>query len=53
MPDSGRSQPSIIELANFLIDWVMTDYPVPEVARILARVAYIEPVPRETRSRIR
>ncbi len=30
MPESGRSQPSIIHLANRLIDWTMTEHPVPE-----------------------
>lgn len=31
MPESGRSQPSVMNLANFLIDWVRLDHPVPEV----------------------
>lgn len=30
LPESGRSQPAIIELANSLIDWVMNEHPVPE-----------------------
>jgi DNA helicase-2/ATP-dependent DNA helicase PcrA len=44
MPESGRSQPSIIELANFLIDWVMTDHPIPEAQTALAP-PHIEPAP--------
>ena len=31
MPESGRSQPAIIALANHLIDWVMTAHPDPNV----------------------
>ncbi|MEW6285883.1 MAG: UvrD-helicase domain-containing protein, partial [Chloroflexota bacterium] len=44
MPESGRSQPSIIALANHLIDWVMTSHPVPE-ARDALQPPHIEPVP--------
>jgi ATP-dependent DNA helicase UvrD/PcrA len=44
MPESGRSQPSIIELANFLIDWAMADHPVPEAQTALAP-PHIEPAP--------
>src|ERR671918_1215258 len=44
MPESGRSQPSIIELANFLIDWVMTDHHIPEAQTALAP-PHIEPAP--------
>jgi len=44
MPESGRSQPSIIELANFLIDWVMTDHPIPEAQTALTP-PHIEPAP--------
>jgi DNA helicase-2/ATP-dependent DNA helicase PcrA len=44
MPESGRSQPSIIELANFLIDWAMTDHPVPEAQTALAP-PHIQPAP--------
>jgi len=35
LPVSGRSQPSIIALANSLIDWVMVDHPVPECCNAL------------------
>lgn len=31
MPESGRSQASILDTANFLIDWVRNDHPIPEV----------------------
>lgn len=44
MPESGRSQPSIIALANHLIDWVMTSHPIPE-ARTALSLPHIEPVP--------
>ncbi len=33
---SGRSQPSIIRLANHLIDWTMGQHPVPEVRDALS-----------------
>jgi DNA helicase-2/ATP-dependent DNA helicase PcrA len=35
LPVSGRSQPSIIALANALIDWVRTDHPIPECRNAL------------------
>src|SRR5689334_14596890 len=44
MPESGRSQQSIIDLANFLIDWVMNEHPI-EDARGALSPPYIEPVP--------
>ena len=44
MPESGRSQQSIIDLANFLIDWVMNEHPIEE-ARSALSPPYIEPVP--------
>src|SRR5919106_3492218 len=44
MPESGRSQPSIIDLANYLIDWVMNEHPIEEARTALAP-PYIEPVP--------
>ena len=44
MPESGRSQPSIINLANHLIDWAMTEHPIPE-ARDALSPPYIEPTP--------
>jgi ATP-dependent DNA helicase UvrD/PcrA len=44
MPESGRSQPSIIQLANFLIEWVMTQHPVRELRNALSR-PLIEPAP--------
>jgi ATP-dependent DNA helicase UvrD/PcrA len=44
MPESGRSQQSIIDLANNLIDWVMNEHPIEEVRTALAP-PYIEPVP--------
>ena len=44
MPESGRSQPSIIATANRLIDWVMTSHPIPE-ARTALSLPHIVPVP--------
>ena len=44
MPESGRSQPAIIALANHLIDWVMTSHPIPE-ARTALSLPHIQPVP--------
>ncbi|HSL28818.1 MAG TPA: ATP-dependent helicase [Anaerolineales bacterium] len=44
MAESGRSQASIIDLANGLIDWVMNEHPV-EAARAALAPPYIEPVP--------
>jgi DNA helicase-2/ATP-dependent DNA helicase PcrA len=44
LPDSGRSQPSIIDLANQLIRWVNDEHPEPE-ARSALTVPYIRPAP--------
>jgi DNA helicase-2/ATP-dependent DNA helicase PcrA len=44
MPESGRSQPSILALANHLIDWVMTSHPDPNVSSALS-LPHIVPVP--------
>jgi DNA helicase-2/ATP-dependent DNA helicase PcrA len=44
MPESGRSQPSIIALANHFIDWVMTEHPDPEAQTALS-TPHIQPVP--------
>ncbi|HCK64735.1 MAG TPA: ATP-dependent helicase [Anaerolineae bacterium] len=44
MPESGRSQPSVINLANHLIDWVMNAHP-EEQARGALSLPYIEAVP--------
>jgi DNA helicase II / ATP-dependent DNA helicase PcrA len=44
MPESGRSQPAVIALANHLIHWVMTAHPIPQ-ARTALSLPYIQPVP--------
>jgi ATP-dependent DNA helicase UvrD/PcrA len=44
MPESGRSQPSLIALANHLIDWVMTSHPDPNAQTALS-LPHIVPVP--------
>ncbi len=36
LPESGRSQPAIIALANQLIDWVMEGHPDPDARSALA-----------------
>ncbi len=46
MPELGRSQPSILALANHLIDWVMTSHPDPNVRTALS-VPHIVPVPED------
>ena len=46
MPESGRSQPSVIALANHLIDWVMQAHPIPEV-RTALETPHIETVPED------
>jgi DNA helicase-2/ATP-dependent DNA helicase PcrA len=42
LPVSGRSQPSVINVANYLIDWVMNAHPAEEVRDALAP-PYIQP----------
>lgn len=44
LPNSGRSTPSIIALANRLIEWTMTDHPLPDLRGALAP-PYIQPTP--------
>ena len=44
LPNSGRSTPSIIDLANYLIDWNRQDHPVREVRDALTE-PHIEPTP--------
>ena len=44
LPDSGRSQPSIIALANYLIDWVREEHPDSSVRDALT-LPYIRPAP--------
>ncbi|MBL7183279.1 MAG: ATP-dependent helicase [Anaerolineae bacterium] len=44
LPNSGRSTQSIINLANYLIDWTQEEHPVKEVRSALAP-PHIEPTP--------
>ncbi|MCX7680487.1 MAG: ATP-dependent helicase [Anaerolineae bacterium] len=44
LPNSGRSTQSIIDLANFLIDWTRQEHPV-EAVRDALRPPHIEPAP--------
>lgn len=45
LPESGRSQASIYQMANQLVDWVMADHPLPAVRDALLAPPHIEPVP--------
>ncbi len=44
MPESGRLQPSLMELANYLIDWDRAQHPLPE-ARDALTPPHIVPAP--------
>ena len=44
MPESGRSQPSVLAVANHLIDWTMNAHPVAEIRPALS-LPHIVPVP--------
>ena len=44
LPESGRSQQAIIDLANTLIDWVRAEHPTPGVHEALA-LPHIRPTP--------
>jgi len=46
MPESGRSQPSILAVANYLIDWTMNAHPISEVRTALS-LPHIVPVPED------
>lgn len=45
LPVSGRSTPSILALANYLVDWTRQAHPTPEVRDALAAPPWIEPAP--------
>lgn len=44
LPDSGRSMPAIIDLANYLIEWTQRFHPVPGVRGALSE-PFIRPTP--------
>jgi DNA helicase-2/ATP-dependent DNA helicase PcrA len=44
LPNSGRSTPSIIRLANYLIDWTQAEHPV-EAVRDALTLPHIAPTP--------
>jgi len=44
MPESGRCSASIMGLANYLIDWTMSEHPLPPARRALG-LPHIEPTP--------
>ncbi|UCC65400.1 MAG: ATP-dependent helicase [Anaerolineae bacterium] len=44
LPSSGRSQLAVVELANYLVDWTVTEHPKPEV-RGAFLPQHIEPTP--------
>jgi DNA helicase-2/ATP-dependent DNA helicase PcrA len=45
LPHSGRSTKSIIELANYLVNWCMTEHPILEARTALQAPPWIEMVP--------
>lgn len=45
LPNSGRSTLSIIQLANYLIDWTRSEHPL-EAARTALALPHIQPTPR-------
>jgi DNA helicase-2/ATP-dependent DNA helicase PcrA len=44
LPNSGRSTQSIMDLANYLVDWARREHPVPELRDAVA-ATHIEPTP--------
>lgn len=44
MPHSGRCQPSVIRLANYLVEWTVSEHPIDAVRSALSR-AEIRPAP--------
>ncbi|MCJ7724741.1 MAG: ATP-dependent helicase, partial [Anaerolineales bacterium] len=44
LPSSGRSQPSIINIANYFIKWVNNEHPEPTIRDALT-IPFIKPVP--------
>ncbi|MBN1933557.1 MAG: ATP-dependent helicase [Anaerolineae bacterium] len=45
LENSGRSQQGIIDLANYLVDWTMSEHPEPRACNALSAPPYIEPTP--------
>ncbi len=45
LPNSGRSTQTIIDLANYLVEWTMRQHPVREARDALSTPPSIEPVP--------
>ena len=45
LPESGRSTTSIIDLANYLVEWTMDDHPVEEIRDALYKPPEIQPTP--------
>ncbi len=45
LPNSGRSQQAIIDLANYLVNWTMYEHPEPGARSALSAPPYIEPTP--------
>jgi len=44
MPESGRCQLSVMHLANFLIEWTMSQHPIPDIRDALS-TPLIQPAP--------
>jgi DNA helicase-2/ATP-dependent DNA helicase PcrA len=47
LPNSGRSTAGIINLANYLVDWTLTQHPLENVRDALQAPPYIEPTTAE------
>ena len=45
LPHSGRSTQSIIDLANYLVEWSMAEHPILEARTVLQAPPWIETVP--------
>ncbi|MGW8250376.1 MAG: UvrD-helicase domain-containing protein, partial [Anaerolineales bacterium] len=45
LPNSGRSTQSIIDLANYLVDWTQSEHPIPAVRTALVAPPHIQPTP--------
>lgn len=43
LPESGRSQPSLIALANYLVEWTQAAHPNPEARQALHGPPFIQP----------
>jgi DNA helicase-2/ATP-dependent DNA helicase PcrA len=47
LPNSGRSTLGIINLANYLVDWTISQHPIPEARDALQATPIIKPTPED------